>query len=106
MKDYDRISEVGERQESQERRERNRSDSAALLAHNGIPFEVKNYGAHLVVRYLGQVADLWPGTGLYVIRDTHNRKRGRGIFNMLKRMGATDIKRLQPDRGRAFDGSN
>lgn len=74
-----------------QRRADNRENSADLLRQRGIAFEVKNDGAHLIVRHKGKVADLWPGTGKFRIRP--GDKYQRGVFRLLEQLGAT-----QPER--------
>ena len=69
------------KQESKERRERNRNSSAALLEEKGIRFESKNGGAHLIVTGKNCLIDFWPGTGKYIAR---NGKRGRGVHNLMR----------------------
>lgn len=93
-RDYQRVAEVGRVQESRERRANNRQDTADVLRTNGVKFESKNHGAHLVIEHAGLVADLWPGTGLFSIRG--RKPNGRGVFELLKRLGIKDPKR--PDR--------
>lgn len=51
-----------------------------------LQFEVKNDGAHLIVRHEGQTVDFWPGTGKYKPRKPGAR-HGRGVFNLLKLLG-------------------
>lgn len=51
----------------------------------GIQFESKNGGAHLVVSAAGLVVDFWPGTGLWVVRGTNERRRG--VRHLIKRLG-------------------
>lgn len=75
----------GMRAAGQQRRASNRQTTPALLAARGVPFEAKNDGAHLVVRYAGKTADLWPGTGKYCIRGTD--RYCRGVFNLLHDLG-------------------
>lgn len=77
------------RADGQVRRARNRAASAGVLREHGIPFEVKNDGAHLIVRYRGKVADLWPGTGKYRVRMPGGKgeRYRRGVFNLLKDIG-------------------
>lgn len=69
------------RQESQQRRAGNRENSAKILADEGIKFESKNLGAHLIVRGQSVTVDFWPGTGKFIVR---SGKTGRGVFNLLK----------------------
>ena len=70
-----------------ERRASNRETSPAILREHGISFEVKNDGAHLVVKHNGFTADFWPGTGKYQVR-TKGWYR-RGVFNLLRDLGVT-----------------
>lgn len=58
------------------KRASNREASARNLAAAGIPFESKNNGAHLIVSAPGLVVDFWPGTGLWAVRGTNERRRG------------------------------
>lgn len=69
--------------EGQEKRARNREQSAALLEKRGIAFETKNAGAHLIVRHNSKVVDFWPGTGKWIVRGAMARK-GRGVFKLLR----------------------
>lgn len=62
----------------QEKRASNRESSAATLLAAGIEFESKNLGAHLIV---GNI-DFWPGTGLWIVRGS-NQKR-RGVLKLIK----------------------
>lgn len=68
------------------RRASNRERSCSLLRYLGVDFDVKNDGAHLIVRHEGQTFDFWPGTGKYKPR-TPGTPYGRGVFNMLKLLG-------------------
>lgn len=47
-----------------------------MLTRNGIEFEEKNGGVHLVVTHKGKVADFWPTTGRFCVRGTGQYKRG------------------------------
>lgn len=88
MRDFDRCAEVGLDQESKERRERNREGGAEVLAKAGVSFESKNSGAHLIVTHGGKTVDFWPGTGKFIPREK-NPRHGRGVFNLLKIIGAS-----------------
>lgn len=81
------VSEWGQamKQMGQERRAANRENSAELLRQRGVPFEEKNDGAHLIVRYGGKVVDFWPGTGKYSVRGSGVYKRG--VFRLLQDIG-------------------
>lgn len=72
----------GYKEASQEKRAKNRENSADLLTKKEIPFIEHNGGAHLVVNHKGKFIDFWPGTGKYIVRGS--KTKGRGIFNMLK----------------------
>lgn len=60
----------------QEKRASNREDSAAILSRAGIVFESKNLDAHLVVQAGAKTVDFWPGTGLWIVRGTKEKRRG------------------------------
>ena len=64
------------------KRAKNTSDSTKRLEQEGIEFESKNWGAHLVVQGKHEVFDFWPSTGLFISRTTG--KRRRGVFNLIK----------------------
>lgn len=75
-----------QRRESQQRRARHREQSAAVLRERGIPFNVHNKGAHLIVNGPkgSRIAfDFWPGTGLWKERNGGTR-RGRGVMALIK----------------------
>ncbi|CEL30253.1 hypothetical protein [Pseudomonas fluorescens] len=86
MRDIERTEVLGWKGESEARRADNREKSAALLTEHGVQFEAKNMGAHLIVSYDGHVIDFWPGTGKYIPRG--GGRSGRGVFNLLKSVGA------------------
>ena len=77
------------REESQARRASHRETTPVLLQQHGVAFDVKNDGAHLVVRHAGKVADLWPGTGKYRVRRPGGKgeQYRRGVFNLLRDLG-------------------
>ena len=84
------MSEIGDigraiRDAGRERRASHRQTTPELLRERGIAFESKNGGAHLIVRHAALVADLWPGTGKYMVRSTGRYKRG--VFNLLRDLG-------------------
>lgn len=66
------------RQHSQEKRRANRTNSPHLLTEAGIPFTVKNDGAHLIV---DNRFDFWPGTGRWIKRDTG--RKGFGVHSLI-----------------------
>lgn len=69
------------REESQKKRADNRKSSAIYLQENGIPFEPKNGGAHLVVEGHDCFIDFWPGTGKWITRNGH---KGFGVRNLIE----------------------
>lgn len=73
--------------ERQQKRANNRASSPGLLADAGVPFEVKNDGAHLIVKSdHGETIDFWPGTGLWIVRgQTHKRGGVRKLIGHCKR---------------------
>lgn len=78
------MSDMGEdfreiRKHQQEKRAANRESSAEYLLAKGIPFVVKNDGAHLIVEGKECFIDFWPGTGRW-----HSRcgKTGFGIRSL------------------------
>lgn len=74
----------GMAEESKRRRAGNRENSAKILAENGVGFESKNIGAHLIVKGPSITVDFWPGTGKWIVR---GGKTGRGVFNLMKLEG-------------------
>ena len=64
----------------------NKIKSTKILQDKNIPFDSKNNGIHLVLKPDGKtpLVDFWPSTGKYIFRNT--RKKGRGIFNLLKEL--------------------
>lgn len=70
------------REDSKKRRAHNRDKSQAILKRHGILFESRNNGAHLIIREGNvTVADFWPGTGLWEMREG---RKGRGVFKLIK----------------------
>jgi hypothetical protein len=68
----------------QEKRADNRESSAEYLSVRGVPFTVKNGGAHLIVECEECFIDFWPGTGKW-----HSRcgKKGFGVRNLCEFVG-------------------
>lgn len=75
------------RDASKAKRADNRENGLALLKKHELHVEVKNGGAHLIVKQAAMVIDYWPGTGQWMVR--HSEKRSRGIFTLLKHLGKT-----------------
>lgn len=81
---------------SEERRQKRRQNteySTEYLRELGVPFEVCNHGAHLIV---AGIVDFYPSTGLFIPRDRSYGK-DRGLHRMLKflRARALDAKRRE-----------
>ena len=74
MGDYWRDVRPAMKEESQRRRSSNRESSSRLLTEAGISFESKNEGSHLIVSGQGAVVDFWPGTGLWIVRGSKERR--------------------------------
>lgn len=61
----------------QQKRAENRESSQELLREAGVRFISKNSEAHLIVNTDGgHVIDFWPGTGLWIMRGSTQRRRG------------------------------
>jgi hypothetical protein len=83
-------SEMGEmfnalKKERQEKRVSNRESSAEYLRERGVPFEEKNFGAHLIVEGRECLIDFWPGTGKW---NSRCGKKGFGVRNLVAFIGA------------------
>jgi hypothetical protein len=84
------MGDVGEdmnawREQKNEKKRNNREYSTQLLIDNGVAFEEKNGGAHLIVESKSGKIDFWPSTGLYMCRESG--RKGRGVRNLLKVVG-------------------
>lgn len=75
------------REYSKQKRASNRENGEAILQARSVRYSIHNDGAHLVIRNDAweQIADFWPGTGKYKLRDGSEYKRG--VFNLLKDLG-------------------
>lgn len=78
------MSDLGEtfsgwRGMKQSKRRDNKCKSTTLLQENGINFESKNEGIHLIIE---NKIDFWPSTGLWIVRGQSKKKRG--VFRLLK----------------------
>lgn len=83
MSDDDQLKE--RRLLSQEKRAANRQHSAQLLQEEGITFESRNAGAHIIIRDGKDTVNFWPGTGLWVVQGLNKQHRGvRNLINHLK----------------------
>ncbi len=68
---------------SQKKRASNRDNAIPLLSNANIEYESKSNGTHLIIE--GRI-DFWPGTGLWIVRDTNMRRRGiRKLIAYLER---------------------
>ena len=68
----------------QQKRAKNREDSAQMLRDAGVQFLENNNGAHLIVTVGEHVFDFWPGTGLWKMRGSTQQHRGvRGLLKMI-----------------------
>jgi hypothetical protein len=73
-------------EKNQRRYEINMRRSTGMIAYLGVRFEIRENGAHLIVRHAGMVIDFWPGTGKFKQRKPGAPYR-RGVFNLLKLIG-------------------
>lgn len=74
------------RKYKQEKRASNRASSADLLAKAGIAFDVRNDGAHLIVKAGGYVIDFWPGTGKWSTRGYRFTIVSRGVHRLMQHL--------------------
>lgn len=74
------------------KRAHNREASARILRERGISFASKNEGAHLIVKRGDHVADLWPGTGKWIVRARaeYAEQHGRGVFQLIDKLRSLD----------------
>lgn len=68
------------RKAGQDRRGKNREQSADMLKGKDIPFTKHNAGAHLIVEGAKGYIDFWPGTGKWKSREG---KEGFGVRNLI-----------------------
>lgn len=69
----------------QAKRASNREQSAAALRREGVEFESKNGGAHLIIAHTSGTFDFWPGTGKWRLRGAQERPK-RGLYKLLIRL--------------------
>lgn len=75
------------REASREKRAQNRASSLQILIDAGFRPQVKNDGAHLRLNGSRWAADLWPGTGLWYVREKGKAQReGRGVYSLVARI--------------------
>ena len=70
---YDRYSRM--------KKQANKQFSTNLLIEQGIIFESRNDGLHLVIRTRKGNINFFPSTGLY-----NGAVKGRGVYNLLKEL--------------------
>lgn len=70
------------KQESQRKRQSNIVSSTKMLQQNGIEFESKNGGIHLIAKGAGRIADFWPSTGKFIVRG--DKRAFRGVKLLIK----------------------
>ncbi len=58
--------------------------STKLLVDNGVDFESKNGGIHLIISHNNITADFWPSTGKFQIR---GKGYSRGVRSLFKGLG-------------------
>ncbi len=69
------------REVASEKKRQNLQKSTDILRENGIRFESKNGGVHLVIETTSGIVNFWPSTGLF-----SGAENGRGVFNLLKKI--------------------
>lgn len=93
------MSEIGEifaatkdlrKAESLKRKQSNKCGSMRMLNTNGISFEEKNGGVHLVIYHEDKVADFWPSTGKFNIRGDGRYFRGVRLLIKIMRGDYTE----------------
>lgn len=70
------------------KRESNRDEGARLVQEAGYDHDVKNNGAHIIIRHAGVVWDYWPGTGRW--QERRSVWKGRGVRKLLDRISHLD----------------
>ena len=64
------------------KREQNRTSSIQFLEKQGVPFQLKNGGAHAIIKIGDININFWPGTGLWH-SEAPFKMESRGVFNLL-----------------------
>lgn len=80
------------REHGQIRRAANRQSSKQVLEAAGVAFEVRNNGAHLIIKHDDKTVDFWPGTGKWINRVAPPGRaapKGFGVFKLLKHLGVS-----------------
>ena len=65
------------REYCRDKRQSNKEKSTALLIENGIKFDSRNDGVHLMIETSKGRVNFYPSTGLY-----NGALQGRGVFNL------------------------
>lgn len=88
------------KQDSKKRKAGNMAGSKGMLKSNGIDFEEKNGGVHLIVKHGDRVADFWPTTGKFNVRGDGRYFRGVRLLIKIMRGDYTEeqFKALQAAR--------
>ena len=53
-----------------------RDAGAKLMRELGVPFELKNGGAHLILQHKNMTIDFWPGTSKWLVRGQSRSYQG------------------------------
>ncbi|MDW6094020.1 hypothetical protein SBX64_15890 [Vibrio rhizosphaerae] len=88
------------KEDSKVKKRENQKSSATMLDSNGIKYESKNGGNHLIVHGLSIVADFWPSTGKFIIRGDKRHFRGVRLLIKIARGHYTEeqLKSLQGEQ--------
>ena len=76
--------------DSLKRKQSNKCGSIKMLSTNGISFEEKNNGTHLIVVHEEKVADFWPSNGKFNIRGDGRYFRGVRLLIKIMRGDYTE----------------
>ena len=63
------------------KKESNKEWSTNHLISNGVKFQSKNDGYHLIIDHNGKKINFWPSTGRFISSD--GRHDGRGVHNLM-----------------------
>lgn len=74
-------------EQSRLKREQNVIASTQIIKSKKLSYIPRNHGTHLTIFHLNLVAEFWPATGTWKIRNS--TKEGRGVFKLLKQLGVT-----------------
>ncbi len=87
------MSDTGElfeawRKDKQVKKLSNKEKSTRILIEHNIYYESSN-GIHLIIKHNKIIVDFWPSTGKFIFRKS--KIKGRGVFNLLKKLGVEDV---------------